>query len=295
MAWFKKEQYTLLRPPQARDRIPDGLCTKCQKCGIIMLTRDYVENLNVCPKCGYHARLSARERIEMIVDAGTFVETHAGMTSADPLKFVDIRPYPEQIKRYQKKTGLTEAVVTGHGDIHGIRTSMAFMDANFIMASVGSVVGEKISLTFQLSLDEKIPCVIFCAAGGQRMQEGILSLMQMAKTSAMVSKMHEAGLPYISFMTDPTGAGVAASFASLGDLVLAEPGALIYFAGPRVIEQTIRQVLPKGFQRSEFAQEHGFVDMIVERPFIKGTLGSLLAMMTHHESLGLESGATSAS
>jgi len=281
MAWFKRQQYASLASPDSADRVPSGLCSKCLKCGVVLLTRDLDENLQVCPKCGNHMRVSAPERIKQIVDAGTFTETHADMASADPLKFKDIRTYPEQIKRYQDRTGLPEAIMTGYGRIHGLDVSLGFMDARFIAASMGSVVGEKVARTFEYSLEHHVPSVIFCAAGGARMQEGILSLMQMAKTSGLVAKLREAGIPYIPVLTDPTGAGVAASFASLGDVIVAEPDAMVYFAGPRVIEQTIRQVLPRGFQRAEFVQEHGFIDMIVPRSEIRETLARLLAMLTH--------------
>ncbi|MBN1868727.1 acetyl-CoA carboxylase carboxyltransferase subunit beta [Candidatus Sumerlaeota bacterium] len=283
MAWFKKQQFTALRATTPRDRVPDGLCAKCAHCGSIVLSRDMEENLLVCPKCGRHQRMNAAQRIEQLVDPGTFVETHATLASKDPLKFKDVRSYPEQIRRYQKRSGLVEAVITGRGKISGIDTSLGFMDSNFIMASMGSVVGEKVTRVFESAIENRIPAVVVCAAGGARMQEGILSLMQMAKTSSLVAKMREAGIPYVPVLTDPCGAGVAASFASLGDVIIAEPEALIYFAGPRVIEQTIRQVLPKGFQRSEFVQEHGFIDVIVQRADLKSTLANILAILTHQE------------
>lgn len=279
MAWFKKPQYTLLRTPEMRDRIPDGLWTKCSKCGAIVLTQDFQKNLQICPKCGHHHRIAARERIQQIMDPDSFVETHANMTSADPLKFKDLRAYPEQIARYQKRTGLREAILTGYGKICGIDVSAGFMDPNFIMGSMGSVVGEKVARVFEYSLAHRIPAVMFCATGGARMQEGLFSLMQMAKTSAVVGKLHAEGIPYISVLTDPTGAGVAASFAMLGDLIIAEPGAEVYFTGARVIEQTIRQALPKGFQRAEFMLEHGLIDMIVPRPQLKEKLADLLALL----------------
>ena len=288
MAWFRKRKYTTLQTPASSDRVPMGLCSKCPKCGVILLTRDYNDNINVCPKCEHHGRMSAPERIEQFVDPDTFAELDADMASVDPLKFKDVRTYPQQIERYQKITGLREAIITGHGQIHGIAAALGFMDARFIAASMGSVVGEKVTRVFEYSLEHGVPTVIFCAAGGARMQEGILSLMQMAKTSSLVLKLHEAGIPYIPVLTDPTGAGVAASFSSLGDLIIAEPGAMVYFAGPRVIEQTIRQVLPRGFQRAEFVQEHGFIDMIVHRHELKSTLAGVLAMLTHRPSIAFE-------
>jgi acetyl-CoA carboxylase carboxyl transferase subunit beta len=283
MAWFKKQQFTLLPTPGAANRVPDGLCTKCSKCGVIQLTRDFVENLRVCPQCNHHEKVPVFERIEQVVDAGTFLETNASMTSADPLHFKDSKAYPDRIAQSQKQTGCKDAVITGVGKIGGLETSLAFMNFAFIGGSMGSVVGEKVSRCLEYSIEHHISAVAFCTSGGARMQEGILSLMQMAKTSALVGKMHETGLPYISVLTDPTTAGVMASFASLGDLVIAEPVALVGFAGPRVIEQTIRQVLPKGFQRSEFVQEHGFVDLIVTRKELKDTLARVLAMLMRRD------------
>jgi acetyl-CoA carboxylase carboxyl transferase subunit beta len=290
MSWFARQKYSTIKAPIPQDRVPVGLCTKCPKCGVIMLTRDLERNLQVCLKCDYHLKMTAMDRIVCTVDEGTFVETHGNLKTADPLNFHDIRSYPEQIARYQQRTGLTEAIVTGYGKIYGIEASLGFMDAQFIAASMGSVVGEKVSRVFEHSLETRKPAVIFCAAGGARMQEGILSLMQMAKTSGMVAKMREARIPYVPVLTDPTGAGVAASFSSLGDLIIAEPGAMVYFAGPRVIEQTIRQVLPRGFQRAEFVQEHGFIDLIVHRGQMKATLASVLAILTHqkHDPIGEE-------
>ena len=281
MAWFARPKYTLLRGVEAKDRVPAGLCTKCRHCGIILLSRDYEENLMVCPKCGSHGRVPVVQRIQQIVDEGTFEETHGAMHSGDPLEFVDSKPYPERIQTYQERSGLTDAVVTGTGRVHGVEASLAFMAFEFIGGSMGSVVGEKVTRMMELALERRIPAVAFCTSGGARMQEGILSLMQMAKTSAAVARLRDAGVPYVAVLTDPTTAGVMASFASLGDLIIAEPGALIGFAGPRVIEQTIRQVLPKGFQRSEFVQEHGFIDVICERKKLKRTLARCLAMMTH--------------
>ncbi|NQU42909.1 acetyl-CoA carboxylase carboxyltransferase subunit beta [bacterium] len=281
MAWFRKAQYRMLPTPSVESRVPDGLCAKCPRCGVIHLTRDYHENLRVCSKCQHHDKLTVQERMKQTLDPKTFVETNADLAPADPLHFVDIIPYSERILKYQRQTGMKDAVVTGHGEIKGVEVSLAFMNFAFVAASMGSVVGEKITRAFEYSLEHRIPTVVFCTSGGARMQEGILSLMQMAKTSALVGCLKDAKLPYINVLTDPTTAGVMASFASLGDLTIAEPSALIGFAGPRVIEQTIRQVLPKGFQRSEFVQDHGFVDMIVPRKKMRDTLGSVLAMLTH--------------
>jgi acetyl-CoA carboxylase carboxyl transferase subunit beta len=264
-------------------RVPDGLCVKCPKCGAIHLTRNYIDNLRVCSHCKFHDKVPLFERVEQIVDPESFVETDADMISGDPLGFVDSKPYPNRIAQYQKQSGFKDAVVTGHGAIKGLSVSLAFMNFGFIGGSMGSVVGEKVTRSFELALERKIPAVAFCTSGGARMQEGILSLMQMAKTSALVGMLQRAGVPYITVLTDPTTAGVMASFASLGDLIIAEPDALIGFAGPRVIEQTIRQVLPKGFQRSEFVQDHGFVDMIVPRKNLRNTLADVLAMLTHQQ------------
>jgi acetyl-CoA carboxylase carboxyl transferase subunit beta len=281
MAWFKKQQFTLLPSPEAPNRVPDGLCTKCPKCGVIFLTKKYVDNMRVCPQCEFHDKVPVLERIAQVVDDGTFVETDANMVSGDPLNFTDSKTYPDRIKAYQKKSGFKDAVITGTGKVLGIEGSFSFMNFEFIGGSMGSVVGEKVTRSFELALEKRIPAVAVCTSGGARMQEGILSLMQMAKTSALVGKLRQAGVPYIVVLTDPTTAGVMASFASLGDLIIAEPGALVGFAGPRVIEQTIRQVLPKGFQRSEFVQDHGFIDMIVSRNDLKQTLANSMALLTH--------------
>ncbi|MFP4382244.1 MAG: acetyl-CoA carboxylase, carboxyltransferase subunit beta [Candidatus Sumerlaeia bacterium] len=287
MPWFKKKQFTLLQSPTPGSptgpRVPDGLCVKCPKCDAIHLTRHYVENLRVCSHCKFHDKVPIWERIGQITDPDTFVEMDANMISGDPLGFTDSKRYPDRIAQYQKRTGFKDAVITGKGAIMGLPVSLAFMNFGFIGGSMGSVVGEKVTRSMEYALEKKVPSVVFCTSGGARMQEGILSLMQMAKTSALVGKLNQAGVPYVTVLTDPTTAGVMASFASLGDLIIAEPDALIGFAGPRVIEQTIRQVLPKGFQRAEFVQEHGFVDMIVSRHDLRKKLGSLLAMMTHQQ------------
>jgi acetyl-CoA carboxylase carboxyl transferase subunit beta len=281
MAWFKKQQFTLLPTPETPSRVPDGLCTKCPKCGVIFLTNKYVDNLRVCPQCEFHDKVPVLERIGQLVDADTFAETNADMISGDPLSFTDSKKYPDRIRAYQKKTGFKDAVITGTGKVSGLEASFSFMNFEFIGGSMGSVVGEKITRSFELALQKRIPAVAVCTSGGARMQEGILSLMQMAKTSALVGKLRQAGVPYIVILTDPTTAGVMASFASLGDLIIAEPGALVGFAGARVIEQTIRQVLPKGFQRSEFVQDHGFIDIIVKRAQLKHTLANSMALLTH--------------
>lgn len=281
MSWFKKKQFTLLTSSGGVARVPDGLCTKCAKCGAILLTREFAENMRVCSKCGHHDRVPVMERIAQIVDEGSFQETDADMISGDPLGFVDSKKYPDRISQYQQKSGFKDAVITGGGQLCGMDASFAFMNFGFIGGSMGSVVGEKIARSYEMALEKKIPAITFCTSGGARMQEGILSLMQMAKTSAVLSRLRDAGVPYICVLTDPTTAGVMASFAQLGDLIIAEPGALVGFAGPRVIEQTIRQVLPKGFQRSEFVQQHGFIDVITHRHELRETLAKAVSMLTH--------------
>jgi len=280
MSWFRrpKPKFTVLPPPQTRDRIPKDLWHKCSSCGAIVLRRDFLENLQVCPKCDHHARLPAPERLAMLVDEGTFVEEDAGLKPADPLGFVDEAPYKDRIKKHQKKTGQNDAVICGVGSIEGVRTSLAIMNFAFSGGSMGSVVGEKVTRTFERAVERGLPAVVVSCTGGARMQEGILSLMQMAKTSIACARLAEARLPYISVLTDPTTAGVMASYASLGDVILAEPEALIGFAGPRVIEQTINQILPRGFQRSDFVREHGFLDKVVHRRDLKITVGGLLRL-----------------
>ncbi len=278
MKWFqrRKPKFTVLTPPQSRDRIPKDLWHKCTSCGTIVLRRDFLLNLQVCPKCDFHARLSAPDRLEMLVDPGTFAEEDIPLASADPLEFVDEVPYPERNRKHQKKTGQKDAVITGVGEIEGVRTSIAVMNFAFSGGSMGSVVGEKVTRTFERALQRRLPVLVVSCTGGARMQEGILSLMQMAKSSIACARLADARLPYFSVLTDPTTAGVMASYASLGDVILAEPDALIGFAGPRVIEQTINQILPRGFQRSDFVREHGFLDKVVHRRELKKTVGGLL-------------------
>lgn len=254
-----------------------GKWIKCDNCKEILYKEDVHKNLSVCPNCGKHFRLSARRRIKQIIDEGTFEELDEYMQTTDPLNF---EGYIKKIEMLQEKTKINEAVMTGIGKINGIETAIAVMDGNFMMGSMGSVVGEKITRCIEYAINYKLPLIIFCVSGGARMQEGIISLMQMAKTAAALKKLSEAGQLYISVLTDPTTGGVTASFASLGDIILAEPNALIGFAGPRVIEQTIKQKLPEGFQRSEFLLEHGFIDKIVERKEMKQILGKILEFHT---------------
>jgi acetyl-CoA carboxylase carboxyl transferase subunit beta len=236
-------------------------------------------NLQVCPKCNYHFQIPARKRIECVVNPGTFIEYDEDLLPTDPLEFKDLKRYPYRIKESQEATGQKDAIICGEGEIEGQRAMIGIFEFNFMGGSLGSVVGEKITRLIERAIEKKIGVVIFCASGGARMQEGILSLMQMAKTSAALAKLHEAKIPYISVLTDPTTGGVSASIAMLGDVILAEPRAMIGFAGPRVIRETIRAELPEGFQRAEYLLEHGMVDLIVERKDLRHTLGSLLEML----------------
>ena len=252
-----------------------GKWVKCDKCKEILYKEDVHNNFSVCPNCGKHFRLSARRRIKQIADEGTFEEIGADILTKNPLNFDG---YMKKITSLKEKTKIEEAVKCGTCEINGEKVVLAVMDGNFMMGSMGSAVGERITLAIETSIEKRLPLIIFCVSGGARMQEGIVSLMQMAKTSAALAKHNEAGLLYISVLTDPTTGGVTASFASLGDIILAEPDALIGFAGPRVIEQTIKQKLPEGFQRSEFLLEHGFIDKIVERKDMKDTLYNLLKL-----------------
>ena len=258
-----------------RPEVPEGLLRKCNKCGATIITEDVKKGYYICPKCGGYFRVHAYRRIQMVIDEGTFEEWDHELVGGNP---VDYKGYPEKVQALQEKTGLREAVVTGKGKIGGRDTVIAVCDGRFLMASMGWAVGEKITRAVERATEEKLPVIIFACSGGARMQEGITSLMQMAKTSAALERHSKAGLLYVSVLTEPTTGGVTASFAMLGDIILAEPGALIGFAGPRVIEQTIRQKLPKGFQRAEFLVEHGFVDDIVRRENLKETLGKILEM-----------------
>ncbi len=255
--------------------IPVGKWVKCNKCKEILYKDIVRENYSVCPNCGYHFRLSSRRRIAQIIDQGTFQEFELDIDNVNPL---GMNEYTKKIDGLREKTGLDEAVKCGQGKINGEEVVICVMDANFLMGSMGTVVGEKITYSIEKAIELKLPLIIFSVSGGARMQEGIMSLMQMAKTSAAIGKLDKAGLLFISILTDPTYGGVTASFASLGDIILAEPNAMIGFAGPRVIEQTIKQELPEGFQTAEFQLEHGFVDKIVERSKMKDTIYRILLM-----------------
>ncbi len=273
---FGKPKYTIVKVAKKKD-IPEGLWTKCEDCGEIIYNKALEENMKVCPKCGYHFVLTAPERIAMLLDAGSFEERDASLRSLDPLQFKGPKSYEEKLKQDQELTGLKEACLTGRGTVDGKRIIFVVTDSRFIMGSMGSVVGEKISRAIELSMNLRLPLVIVSGSGGgARMQESLFSLMQMAKTSAALAKLHEAGVPYISVLTNPTMGGIMASFASLGDIIIAEPRALIGFAGPRVIEQTIRQKLPPGFQRSEFLLEHGLLDAIFHRKNLKAGISQFI-------------------
>ncbi len=276
MAWFTRKPEETQGTPK-KVVIAEGLWIKCDSCKEIMYRAEVERAGRVCPKCHYPFRISARERIALLVDAGTFEEYQTGIASVDPLDFKDTKRYRDRLKAAKQKTTMEEAVVTGVARLGGHPVVLCVFEFGFLGGSMGSVVGEKLTRAIELAIDKHVPVIIVPASGGARMQEGILSLMQMAKTSAALARLGEAGLPYLSVLTDPTTGGVTASFAMLGDVILAEPRALIGFAGPRVIAETIRQPLPEGFQRSEFLLEHGQIDMIVERRELKDTLRRLLA------------------
>jgi len=273
MAWFRKDK----KPLKAQDRrdVPTDVFDKCKGCGEILYRERLAQNLNVCPNCSYHLRIGAHAYVSILIDSGTFNELDGGLRASDPLTFTDLKPYPARIAAAEAK-GKQEAVISGTGDLDGIEVALAVMDFDFIGGSMGSVVGEKIARAGHVALKKKVPFMIVSASGGARMQEGIYSLMQMAKTSTVLARIHEAGIPFVSILTHPTTGGVTASYAMLGDVNIAEPGALIGFAGPRVIEETIKQELPAGFQRSEFLREHGMVDRIVDRRELKGMVATIL-------------------
>lgn len=280
MSWFKRDKAGIEKSSTKNVKVPEGLWTKCPGCGESLLTREIADNLQVCPKCSHHYRIAPRKRLEALLDDGTWQEYDAGITSIDFLEFKDSKSYQERINAAVAKGGSRDAVICVEGKIVGIAVQIAIFDFSFMGGSMGSVVGEKITRSIERGLEKHQPVLIISASGGARMQESILSLMQMAKTSAALAKLKSAGLPFISILTDPTTGGVTASFAMLGDLNIAEPKALIGFAGPRVIEQTIRQKLPPGFQRSEYLLDHGMVDMIVSRLEMRRTLGQVLSMLT---------------
>lgn len=275
MSWFKRTRKGLTGTPSKKS-VPDGLWQKCEMCGEILYVKELEKRLWVCSKCGYHFMVGTDKYIEILCDSGTFEETHRGIRSGDPLEFKDMKRYADRLKQYVKKTGRDDAVVTGLARIGGRDVVVGIMDFSFMGGSMGSVVGEKIARSIEDAIRLRHPLIIVSRSGGARMQESIYSLMQMAKTCAMLSQMSKARVPYISIVTNPTTGGVTASFASLGDVIIAEPRALIGFAGPRVIQQTIRQELPEGFQRSEFLLERGMIDMIRSREKLRATLEELL-------------------
>jgi acetyl-CoA carboxylase carboxyl transferase subunit beta len=278
MTWFKRDAHEIQPTPDHEVRT-EGLWTKCPGCRKTLWKADLEANLQVCPNCGYHFKFDARQRIELLLEPG-YELVDLELKSTDPLEFTDLKPYKARLAAEKKKTGLNDAILSADGYIGELPVVLAVMEYGFIGGSMGAVVGETIARCVDRALEKRVPLVIVSASGGARMMEGIASLMQLAKISAALAKMDDAKLPYISLMTDPTFGGVTASFAMLGDLNIAEPGALIGFAGPRVIEQTIRQKLPEGFQRSEFLLEHGFLDAIVERKELKGYLAETLGWMT---------------
>lgn len=268
---------------QGKLSIPEGLWIKCPSCNEIVYKKELERNLEVCPKCNYHFRIKADRRIEIIFDEGSFQRLFEDIIPIDLLNFTDTKKYKDRLKEDAEKTGLHDAVVSGEGKIRGLRVASSIFDFNFMGGSMGRVAGEKIAKTFEYAILNKLPVIIFSSSGGARMQEGIYSLMQMSKTVAIVSEFNKAGIPYISVLTDPTTGGVSASFATIGDVIIAEPKALIGFAGPRVIEKTIHQSLPEGFQRSEYLLEHGMIDMIVERKDLKDVLKNLLLLFADEQ------------
>lgn len=274
MAWFKRRRSA--DDADAGPKISEGLWLKCPVCREMIFRKEFERNGKICPKCEYHFPISVDERLSLLLDDGSFTEWEQDLQPRDILGFKDTQPYTNRLKRSQEKTGRTDAIAIGEGRINGHRINLSIFDFSFMGGSMGTVVGEKILITAEASRETRTPLIIISTSGGARMQEGIFSLMQMAKTSAAIGRLGDAGVPFISVLTDPTFGGVTASFAMLGDIVIAEPKALIGFAGPRVIEQTIKQRLPKGFQRAEFLLEHGMIDMIVPRRDMKTTLTTLL-------------------
>jgi acetyl-CoA carboxylase carboxyl transferase subunit beta len=280
MSWFKREKKAIdqATPPEERRVRTEGLWIKCESCRAIVFRKDLEENWMVCPKCQFHFKMGAKQRLKLLLD-GKWTEHDAGMVSTDPLKFVDTKPYAKRIKDAQKKLGLNDAIITAEGQLNGKPVICCAMEFGFIGGSMGAVVGEKVTRAIEMAMETRQPLIVVSSSGGARMMEGTISLMQLAKVAAALGRLDEEKLPYISVLTDPTTGGVTASFAMLGDLNIAEPGALIGFAGPRVIEQTIRQKLPEGFQRSEFLLEHGFLDAVVHRKDLKGFINNTLDLL----------------
>lgn len=279
MSWFSKEKTGIEKSDSKKVKVPEGMWIKCQGCSESVLSKDVEANLQVCPKCGYHYRISARKRLEALLDGGAWQEYDAEMTSVDFLEFKDAKSYQDRIDAALAKGGSKDAVICVEGAIESLPVQVSCFDFSFMGGSMGSVVGEKITRSIERGLQKRQPVIIISASGGARMQESILSLMQMAKTSAALAKLKRAGIPFVSLLTDPTTGGVTASFAMLGDVNIAEPKALIGFAGPRVIEQTIRQKLPEGFQRAEYLLDHGMIDIIIPRTEMRQRLASILRML----------------
>jgi len=275
MAWFRRTD----APARAASKVPEGLWVKCEGCRETLYRKELERALFVCPRCGHHHRVSARTRLGQLFDGGSWKEVFTDVCSTDPLEFVDTKPYAQRVKELRDKGLRSDAIMVGVGRLSGIRTVIAAMEYAFMGGSMGSAVGEKLTRAIERCLKNRLPLIVVSCSGGARMQEGVLSLMQMAKIAAALGRLHAARLPYLSVLTDPTTGGVTASYAMLGDLNIGEPGALIGFAGPRVIEQTIRQKLPEGFQRSEFLMEHGMLDLVVPRQELKETLARCLAHM----------------
>ncbi|MDQ3289789.1 MAG: acetyl-CoA carboxylase, carboxyltransferase subunit beta [Bacteroidota bacterium] len=284
MAWFRRVEKGIVTPTEEKKETPDGLWYKCPECKRVINTTEFKANLYTCNNCGHHERINSPEYFDILFDEDRFEELDANLTSSDPLEFVDTQPYPKRVAASQKKTNLKDAVRTAHGKMNGLDVVIACMDFNFIGGSMGSVVGEKISRAIDYARQNQIPFLMISKSGGARMMEAGYSLMQMAKTSAKLALLSEAKVPYISMLTDPTTGGVTASFAMLGDFNIAEPGALIGFAGPRVIKETIGKDLPKDFQRVEFVLDHGFLDFIVHRKELKQKLTDLLLMLQPEKS-----------
>ncbi len=282
MSWFEKLMPSRIRTEGGNKRaVPEGLWTKCPGCGAVLYRAEMERNLDVCPKCSHHNRIGARKRLAAFLDTDSAIEIAAELAPTDPLKFKDSKKYKDRLTQAQKATGEKDALIVLQGTLKGLPVVSAAFEFSFMGGSMGSVVGEKFVQGVNVALEQRIPFICFAASGGARMQESLFSLMQMAKTSAALHKMREQGIPYISVLTDPTTGGVSASFAMLGDLNVAEPNALIGFAGPRVIEQTVRETLPEGFQRSEFLLEHGTLDMIIDRREMRDKLADLLSILTH--------------
>ncbi len=291
MGWFTRKKEGISTSTADKKETPEGLWYKCPKCKAVITTEDHKEVFNVCKNCGHHERIGATDYFELLFDSKKGTEFARGLSSGDPLKFEDTKKYTDRIKAVQEKTGNKDAIKVAYGKMNGIQLVVAAMDFNFIGGSMGSVVGEKIARAIDKAIELKAPFMIISKSGGARMMEAGLSLMQMAKTSAKLNQLSEAGLPYVSLLTDPTTGGVTASFAMLGDINIAEPNALIAFAGPRVVKETIGRDLPEGFQRSEFVLEHGFLDFIVERKDLKDKLSQLLGMFATAEAENVENNA----